>query len=96
MTHPIDTLAKAVRRGMLLRSECRRCGNVRLYRASDLMMLFGGGRDPLTIRFRCASCAPDVAVTLIEIDIDRARGAIVHAPFWRDGKVEAWMPTRLK
>ena len=46
MAHPINTLGKAVRRGMLVRSECKRCGNVRLYRASDLMMVFGGRRDP--------------------------------------------------
>ena len=47
MAHPIITLGKAVRRGMLVRSECKRCGNVRLYKASDLMMGFGGGRDPM-------------------------------------------------
>jgi hypothetical protein len=48
---------------MLVRSECQRCGNIRLYRASDLMMVFGGGRDPLTLRFRCAKCFPDIKVT---------------------------------
>ena len=96
MAHPINTLGKAVRRGMLVRSECKRCGNVRLYRASDLMMVFGGGRDPLSLKFRCGSCRPDVHITLVDVDLDRARNAIVHAPFLRDGKVVAWLATRLK
>ena len=73
MAHPINTLGKAVRRGMLVRSECKRCGNVRLYRASDLMMVFGGGRDPLSLKFWCGECRPDVLITLsMSISIGRA------------------------
>jgi hypothetical protein len=76
MVHPIDTLGKAVRRGMLVHSKCKRCGNVRLYRASDLMMVFGGGRDPLTPRFRCAKCVPDIKVTLVDVDLGRRAGRL--------------------
>ncbi|WP_186445026.1 hypothetical protein [Mesorhizobium sp. J18] len=45
MAQPINTLGKPVRRGMLVKAQCRPCGNTRFYRASDLMMIYGGGRD---------------------------------------------------
>ena len=96
MAHPIDTLGKAVRRGMLVRSECLRCGNVRLYRASDLMMVFGGGLDPITLKFRCGKRLPDVKVTLVDADLDRARDAIVYEPFFYQGKLATWLPKRLR
>lgn len=95
MAQPIDTIGKAVRRGMLVKAECRRCSNSRYYRAYDLMMVFGGGRDPLTLPFVC-KCRAEVSILLVDVDLDRMRSAIVYEPFWKDGKVAAWMPTRLK
>jgi hypothetical protein len=47
MAQPIDTIGKAVRRGMLVKVTCKRCGNFRCYKASDLMMVLAGA----TIRF---------------------------------------------
>lgn len=96
MAQPIDTIGAAVRRGMLIKATCRRCGNVRCYKASDLMMVFGGGRDPLTLKFRCGQCKPGVDVTLVDVDLDRMRSATVYEPFWMDGKVVGWMATRLR
>lgn len=96
MAQPIDTIGAAVRRGMLIKATCRRCGNVRCYKASDLMMVFGGGRDPLTLKFRCGHCKPGVEITLVDVDLDRMRSATVYEPFWMDGKVVAWMATRLR
>lgn len=96
MAQPINTLGKAVRRGMLVKATCRRCDNTRLYRSSDLMMIYGGGRDPLNIKFRCDQCKPDVEVLLVDVDLDRARGAVVHEPFWENGEVVAWLASRLK
>jgi hypothetical protein len=71
---------------------------VRLYRASDLMMVFGDGRDPMTLRFRCAKCLPDIKVTLVDVDVDldRARDAIVYEPFFYEGKLATWLPKRLR
>lgn len=96
MAQPIDTLGKAVRRGMLVKAECRPCGNFRCYKASDLMMVFGGGRDPLTLPFSCKVCRADVSILLIDVDLDRMRSATIYEPFWIDGKVVAWMATRLR
>jgi hypothetical protein len=96
MAQPIDTIGKAVRRGMFVRATCRRCCNFRCYRASDLMMVFGGGGDPLTLPFACKVCRADVSILLINVDLDRMRSATVYEPFWMDGKVVAWMATRLR
>jgi hypothetical protein len=96
MARPIDTTAKAARRGVLVKATCGRCGNFRCYKASDLMMVFGGARDPLTLKFRCGECKPGVDITLIDVDLDRMRSATVYEPFWMGGKVVAWMATRLR
>ena len=37
-----------------------------------------------------------IDVTLIDVDLDRMRSATVYEPFWMDGKVVAWMATRLR
>jgi hypothetical protein len=96
MAQPIDTIGKAVRRGMFVKATCRRCGSFRCYKASDLMMVFGGGRDPLTLNFRCGQCQHGIDVTLIDVDLDRMRSATVYEPFWMGGNVVAWMATRLR
>jgi hypothetical protein len=58
--------------------------------------VFGGGGDPLTLPFACKVCRADVSILLINVDLDRMRSATVYEPFWMDGKVVAWMATRLR
>ena len=98
MTSAIDTLGKAARHNMIVRAECRSCGNARFYRASDLAMHFGGGRDVRSLKFRCQRCEPKVDVSVIEIDTDRLPRLTVSAPVAPDrGRGPSdWIPTRLK
>lgn len=67
MAHePIDTLGKATRHKMLVKAECS-CGNVRYCRSADLMMVYGGGVDPLKLKFDCSRCKPQIKITLLEV-----------------------------
>lgn len=59
-------------------------------------MVFGGGHDPLTLKFRCGKCLPDIKVTLVDVDLDRARDAVVYEPFFYQGKRATWLPKRLR
>lgn len=96
MTRMIDTLTRAARHGMLVRAACR-CGNQRHYRAGDLALLFGGGRDPRSLRFRCSQCdrkPPTVAI--IEVDLDRTGALTVWKPVAMPDGATAWTPERLK
>ena len=96
MTSTIDTLGKAVRHNMLVMSECS-CGNVRYYRAYDLMMAFGGGRSPFGLPFTCTRCKPRIKVKVFEPDPDHLpKQLIVHKPMkGPDGKV-AWVAERFR
>lgn len=80
---------------MLIPAECR-CGNLRYYRASDLMMVVGAGRDPRRIKFRCDVCKPVITVTVLEVDRDRMPRITVHRPHGDMGEAIVWMPERLK
>ena len=91
MASVLDTLGKAVRHNMLVRTECQVCGNVALYRASDLMMLYGGGRNPFELPFKCRKCKPGVKVSLVEFDHDRPPKMPVLRPVWRGQKIIGWM-----
>ncbi|MBZ9905369.1 hypothetical protein LB557_05025 [Mesorhizobium sp. BR115XR7A] len=51
---------------MLVKVECS-CGNVRYCRSADLMMVYGGGADPLKLKFDCNRCKPSVKITLLEL-----------------------------
>lgn len=96
MVSAIDTLGKAVRDNLLVMSECD-CGNVRYYRAYDLMMAFGGGRNPFALPFTCTRCKPKVKVRLIEPDPDHMpKRLMVHKPMQGpDGKI-AWITERYR
>ena len=95
MPSVIDSLGKAARHNFLIRAECA-CGNVRHYRAADLMMELGGGRDPRSLRFRCTSCKPlPFTITLFQPDLTRLPKVMVWKPFKVNGMTE-WMPERLK
>lgn len=95
MTRTIDTLGKAARHGMIVRAECG-CGNVRYFRALDLVQVAGAGRDPRSLSFRCTKCRPPpVVVTVLELDRDRMPRIDVHAPRSVDGRT-AWHRERLR
>ena len=81
---------------MLVQTECRLCGNIALYRASDLMMLYGGGRSPYDLRFKCRNCKPGVKISLVEIDHDRPPKTPVMRPVWSGNKIIGWMHGRAK
>ena len=95
MTTTIDTLSRAARHGMVIRAECG-CGNVRYYRAMDLALELGGGRDPRHLKFRCTACRPNpVTVTVLEIDRDRMPKVTVWCPHKHNGRT-VWMPERFR
>ena len=69
---PIDTLGKATPDNMLVKAECS-CGNVRYCRSGDLMMVYGGGADPLKLKFDCSRCRPQFKITLLEVHPEHCR-----------------------
>ncbi|MGX9120360.1 hypothetical protein ACWTU6_27405, partial [Mesorhizobium sp. BHbsci] len=81
MAHdPIDTLGKATRHNMLVKAECS-CGNVRYHRSADLMMVFGGGRDPQSLTFSCDRCKPSIKITLLEVHPEHLpKRLMIHKP----------------
>ena len=96
MTRAIHTLAQAARHGMLIRVTCD-CGNQRFFKAGDLALLVGGGRDPRGLRFDCRACArKPPEVTVLQVDTDRLRTITVWRPQRdRGGGRTVWMPERL-
>jgi len=81
MASLIDTLRKAVKHGMLLRIECRACGNAAHFLASDVAQFADASRPLSEIRFRCRTCnARDFSVTPQEHYTDRTREVIVWRP----------------
>lgn len=91
MAHePLDTLGKATRHNMLVKAECS-CGNVRYIRSADLMMVYGGGVDPQTLRFDCSRCKPQIRITLIEVHPEHLPKRLVIL----DGKIH-WHTERFR
>lgn len=81
MVRAIDTIGQAARHGMVIRAECQGCGNIRYYMASDMMSVYGGGRDIRSLKFKCGSCQPKpVQVEVLEIDYDRMPRINVYKP----------------
>ena len=89
---------------MIVKVECRDCGNIRCFRATDLALVYGGQRKAHSMKFRCAKssperpCDPVVLVNLLEIDRDRLPKITVWRPHDRrtpDGRL-IWMPERLR
>ncbi|RWO86032.1 hypothetical protein [Mesorhizobium sp.] len=80
MAHdPIDTLGKATRHNMLVKAECS-CGNVRYCRSADLMMVYGGGVDPLKLKFDCSRCKPQITMGAAELwNHEQARADLAPA-----------------
>lgn len=96
MAHdPIDTLGKATRHNMLVKAECS-CGNVRYCRSADLMMVYGGGVDPLSLKFDCSRCKPQVKITLLEVHPEHLpKRLMIHKPMKVDGKI-TWYTERFR
>ncbi|RWP51377.1 MAG: hypothetical protein EOR06_22465 [Mesorhizobium sp.] len=96
MSHdPIDSLGKATRHNMLVKAECS-CGNVRYCRSADLMMVYGGGVDPLSLKFDCSRCKPQITITLLEVHPEHLpKRLMIHKPMKIDGKIH-WHAERFR
>ncbi|TPL88778.1 hypothetical protein FJ948_20875 [Mesorhizobium sp. B2-3-12] len=96
MSHdPIDTLGKATRHNMLVKVECS-CGNVRYCRSADLMMVYGGGVDPLKLKFDCSRCKPSIKITLLEVHPEHLpKNLMIHKPTKVGDKI-TWYTERFK
>ncbi|WP_318013208.1 hypothetical protein [Mesorhizobium sp. CO1-1-11] len=96
MAHdPIDTLGKATRHNMLVKAECS-CGNIRYCRSADLMMVYGGGVDPLKLKFDCNRCKPSIKITLLEVHPEHLpKRLMIHKPMKVDGKI-TWYTERFR
>jgi len=96
MAHePIDTLGKATRHNMLVKAECT-CGNVFYCRSADLMMVYGGGVDPLRLKFDCSRCKPKIKITLLEVHPEHLpKHLVIHKPMKIDGKI-VWHTERFR
>jgi hypothetical protein len=93
---PIDTLGKATRHNMLVKAECS-CGNVRYCRSADLMMVYGGGADPMRLKFDCSRCKPDIKITLLEVHPEHLpKRLMIHKPMkGPDGRIH-WHTERFR
>ncbi|PPJ47430.1 hypothetical protein C0075_17930 [Rhizobium sp. KAs_5_22] len=81
MAVSIDTLGKAIRHHMFVVATCRRCERQARFLASDLGGVYGHGRDPRSLPFRCTVCdSRDCRVTLMEPPFDRTPETIVWRP----------------
>lgn len=90
-----DTLGKATRHKMLVKAECS-CGNVRYCRSADSMMVYGGGIDPLSLKFDCSRCKPQVTITLLELHPEHLpKRLVIHKPMTVDGKI-IWHTERFR
>ena len=96
MAHdPVDRLGKATRHNMLVKAECS-CGNVRCCRSADLMMDYGGGADPLKLKFDYSRCKPQITITLLEAHPEHlAKRLLIHKPRKVDGKI-TWYTERFR
>ncbi|WP_245437838.1 MULTISPECIES: hypothetical protein [unclassified Mesorhizobium] len=63
------------------------CGNVRYCRSADLMMVCGGGVDPLKLKFYCNRCKPDIKITLLEVHPEHLpKKLMIHKPMKIGGR----------
>ncbi|MEI8715667.1 hypothetical protein [Mesorhizobium sp. ISC11] len=92
---PWRTLGKATRHNMLVKAECS-CGNVRYCRSADLMMVYGGGVDPMSLKFDCSRCKPQIKITLLEVHPEHLpKRLMIHKPMKLDGKI-VWHTERFR
>ena len=93
----IDSLAKALKHHMLIRVECPKCESFRIFRPDDLARLYGRGRDPRSLGFRCQLCSlPRPLVTALAYDRERAGTIMVWRPMRVTETTIGWRQERLK
>ncbi|WP_454287838.1 hypothetical protein [Rhizobium arsenicireducens] len=85
MAVSIDTLGKAVRHHMLVVATCKQCERQARFLASDLAGLYGHGRDPRTLPFRCKAC-----------DLRGCRITVMESPFDRTHETIVWRPVKVR
>ena len=61
-----------------------------------LMMVYGGGVDPLKLKFDCSRCKPTVKITLLEVHPEHLpKRLMIHKPMKIDGKIH-WTTARFR
>lgn len=85
MTSTIWTLAQAARHGMLIRIECKGCGRLAQFLASEVAQFQPRARLVDDLRFHCKECDGRVFhIRPVHWDRERKRHEVV------------WQPTKLK
>ena len=85
MARDMNTLGLAARHHMLVTAECKLCKREALFYAYDLAHVFGAGRDPRGLPFRCERCDNRDCVVKIK------------APhFERKPEMIVWRPIKVK
>ncbi|MET3579875.1 hypothetical protein ABID19_002906 [Mesorhizobium robiniae] len=52
------------------------------------MMVYGGGVDPLKLKFDCNRCKPTVTITLLKVHPEHLpKRLMIHKPMKIDGKI---------
>ncbi|WP_246677617.1 hypothetical protein [Mesorhizobium sp. B2-3-12] len=52
------------------------------------MKVYGGGIDPLRLKFDCNRCRPSIKVTLLEVHAEHlAKRLMIHKPMRVDGEI---------
>ncbi|CAN7398967.1 hypothetical protein LJR234_002609 [Mesorhizobium amorphae] len=63
---------------------------------ADLMMLYGGGVDPMRLKFGCSRCRPDIKITLVEVHPEHLpKKLMIHKPVKIGGKI-VWHTERFR
>lgn len=85
MTRTIRTLYDATRHNMFVVANCRDCKRQARFLAGDLAGMFGYGKSPYELKFKCSVCdTRNCAVTLDFSDFDHKHETVV------------WRPTKIK
>ena len=85
MTSTIKTLGQATRHRLFVMAECRTCKRSARFLASDLASIFGHGRNPYTLKFKCTNCDSSNCTSTLEWpDFERTHEHYV----WRPVKVK--------
>ena len=85
MARDMRTLGLAARHQMLVTAECKLCKRQASFFAYDLAHVYGGGRDPRNLPFRCERCDNrDCTVT------------VALPNFERKAEMTVWRPVKVK
>ncbi|MBZ9811089.1 MULTISPECIES: hypothetical protein [unclassified Mesorhizobium] len=60
------------------------------------MMVYGGGVDPLKLKFDCNRCKPSIRIPLLEVHPEHLpKRPLIHKPMQIDGKI-TWYTGRFR